>query len=118
MKVAATSRLPLGLLLLGRAEEHSQAAHRRPGTSAFRSPSRSCLYGDSRGSHCAREFINQEPDRQPLNLFWGPGGLEQQLEELWGAAVLEGEGRDWSVGRVSYQQSLLCLLLQRHTVGV
>lgn len=34
MKVEATSRLPLGLLLLGRAKEHSQAARRRPEASA------------------------------------------------------------------------------------
>lgn len=87
-KVAATSRLPLGLLLLGRAEERSQAAHRRPGASASRSPSRSCLCGDSRAPHCDRELINQEPGRQPLDLYWVSEGWSSSNGGLVGSRGL------------------------------
>lgn len=69
MKLAATSRLPLGLLLLGRAEEHSQAVRRRPAASA----SGTLLEAASVGTP-EDPTVPEKPGRQPPDLLWGPAG--------------------------------------------
>lgn len=84
----------------------------------LRDPARSCLCGDSRGSHCAGELISQEAGRQPLNLLWGPEGWSSCWKSCGEQGVLGGEGRDFGESELSNVPIVSVPAKDRHTVGV